>query len=71
MEHDVTREQALAIIAEHGGYGTVRVYGVISDEPYTGSILGIKSEYYLDKYNYSRLYSVSNDGTGMPPIGRA
>lgn len=71
-ERDVTTDEARAILAEHGGYGIVRVYGVIADHPdFAGQVTAIKSQYHLDQYKYSRLYAVTNDGTGMPPIRRA
>lgn len=71
-ERDVTIDEARVIIAKHGGYGTVRVYGIITGHPdLTGQITGIKSEHHLTEYEYSRLYAVGNGGTGMPPIRRA
>lgn len=71
-ELELTAEEALGIIRTHGGYGTVRVYGVIADHPdFAGQVTAIKSQYHLDQYKYSRLYAVTNDGTGMPPIRRA
>lgn len=67
METDVTPAEALAIIAEHGAYGKVRIYG-LSDE-YPGQILSIKSKYHLDQYSFTRIYAKTNNG--MPPIRRA
>ena len=61
MEQDVTVEQALAIIAEHGGYGAVRVYGVIADGESAGQVSAIKSRTHLETRTYSRVYVVSHD----------
>lgn len=71
-ERDVTADEARAILAKHGGYGTVRVYGIITDHPdFEGQVKAIKSEHHLTQYGYSRIYAVGNDGSGMPPIRRA
>ena len=55
---DLTIEQAQKIIAEHGGYGRVRVYGILAEgQDGEGQIMAIKSDYHLQKYRYSRIYS--------------
>lgn len=64
METNITSEQALEILAEHGGYGSVRVYGETENGP-----VAIKSKYFLEKYNLTRIYAVSNNG--FPPIYKA
>ena len=58
METNITSEQALEILAEHGGYGSVRVYGETENGP-----VAIKSKYHLENYNLTRIYAVSNNGT--------
>lgn len=71
MEHDITFDEAFAIIAvpEFDGYGTKRLYGVIEGGECHGQITGIKSTYQLMQYDYSRIYYKTNDGT--VPIRRA
>ena len=59
MEQDITREQALQVLAENGGYGAVRVYGIIADGECVGQAVAIKSRQNLDRYSYSRIYSNS------------
>lgn len=59
MEQDITVEQALAVIAEHGGYGAVRVYGILADGECAGQISAIKSRTHLEERRYSRIYSNS------------
>lgn len=70
-EVTVTVEEALEIIAEHGGYGSVRVYAVYGDQSeYAGQIKGIKSKYHLENpQEYSRIYASSNNG--MIPVRKA
>lgn len=57
MEQDITAEQALQVIADHGGYGAVRVYGIIADGECAGQAVAIKSRQNLERFNYSRIYS--------------
>lgn len=75
IEVDITVEQAREIIAEHGGYGASRVYAVYGESSiYAAQITGIKSERHIGQLleqGYSRLYCVTNDGTGVPPIRKA
>lgn len=59
MEQDITPDQALEVIADHGGYGAVRVYGIIADGPCAGQAVAIKSRQNLERFNYSRIYSNS------------
>jgi len=72
-ETDINEADALLILANYGGYGNLRVYGVITNHPeLEGQVKAIKSEYHLfHQHDYSRIYAVSNDGTGMPPIRKA
>lgn len=71
-ERDITADEAWAILQKHGGYGAVRVYGIYAEpSEFAGQIKAIKSSYHLTAVNYSRIYAVSNDGTGMPPIRKA
>lgn len=63
MEQQITAAQALTIINEYGGYGSVRVYGIIEGGECDGQIVAIKSEYHLGRYNYSRIYARTNNGT--------
>lgn len=57
-EIDLTVKQAREFISNHDAYGAVRLYGVIADgEDGAGQIVAIKSEYYLNKYVYSRIYT--------------
>ena len=57
-ETDLTIEQAREFISNHDAYGAVRLYGVIADgEESEGQIVAIKSEYYLNKYVFSRIYT--------------
>lgn len=57
METDITMEQALDIIANHGGYGAVRVYGVLADGECAGQLSAIKSRTHLETRSYSRIYA--------------
>lgn len=59
MEQDITKEQALEVIADHGGYGAVRVYGILADGECAGQVSAIKSRVHLEERNYSRIYSNS------------
>lgn len=58
-EYDVTKDEALAVLAEHGGYGSSRVYGVIADGDTAGQSVGIKSPQNLDAHTYSRIYVIA------------
>lgn len=60
METTLTEAQAREILAAHGGYGSVRVYGIIAEgEEGAGQILPIKSDYHLKRYTFARIYSTS------------
>lgn len=66
----VTAEEALEILAVHGGYGRVRVYGILGDdEECAGQMSSIKSKYHVNERSYSVIYTIGNDGT--VPIRRA
>ena len=72
QEIDVTNDEAMTIITEHGGYGSVRVYAVIADgHECAGQRVPIKSRVNLTepRYPIERLYAVANDG--MVPIKKA
>ena len=70
MEFDLTPAEALTVLAEHGGYGSVRVYGILADtHEAAGQIVGIKSRHHLETYPLARLYAKTNNG--MPPIRKA
>lgn len=63
MEQDITKEQAAELFANGlGGYGTTRVYGIIAEGETAGQIIGIKSLQNLDRFEYSRIYTVTRDG---------
>lgn len=53
---------------EFDGYGDERMYGVVEDGESAGQIVAIKSEYHLDKYQYSRVYLVLR---GSVPVRKA
>lgn len=59
-EKTLTFDEASAILAEPGydAYGRLRLYGVIADGESAGQLAAIKSQHYLEKHNYSRIYSV-------------
>ena len=57
METTLTRDQALDVIKVHGGYGAVRVYGIIADGPSAGQISAIKSVHHLETRQFSRIYA--------------
>ncbi|TCN53578.1 hypothetical protein EV641_106224 [Rhodococcus sp. SMB37] len=57
-ERDITKNEALSIIAEHGGYGSTRVYGVIAVGDTAGQIVGIKSPQNMAAHAFSRIYVI-------------
>ncbi|MFZ2238396.1 MAG: hypothetical protein WAV90_02490 [Gordonia amarae] len=61
VETDLTYNEAQAILSEPGydAYGRCRLYAIIADGECAGQIAAIKSQYYLDRHNYSRIYSVT------------
>lgn len=66
----ITPAQALEILAVHGGYGQVRVYGIIAEgEECAGQVTAIKSKYHVEEKNVAVMYAVGNDG--MIPIRKA
>lgn len=66
----VTANEALEILKEHGGYGSVRVYGIIAEgEECAGQITAIKSRYHVENKNLAVMYALGNDG--MVPIRKA
>lgn len=71
IEHDITPFEAEDILSGHGGYGTVRIYGVMPGtvENPNPQIVGIKSTYHLRRFKYTRIYAVTNDG--QYPIRKA
>ncbi|TLH48983.1 hypothetical protein [Mycolicibacterium aubagnense] len=60
VETELTRDEAAAELAVPGydAYGKVRLYGVIADGETAGQIVPIKSQQNLDRFSYSRIYSV-------------
>lgn len=64
METNLTLEEAREIIASatFDGYGSTRLYGVIGEGDSAGQTVPIKSLHHLNRFNYSRIYSKSNDG---------
>lgn len=66
----INAEEALAILAEHGGYGSVRVYGIIAEgEECAGQMTAVKSKYHVEEKNLAVMYALSNDGS--VPIRKA
>lgn len=66
----ITADEALEVLAVHGGYGRVRVYGTLAEsEECAGQMASIKSKYNLDERAYDAIYKIGNDG--MVPIRRA
>lgn len=61
-ETDLSIDQARDFVQSNDAYGSTRLYGIIGEaEECAGQIAGIKSEYHLDRFNYSRIYTVSRD----------
>lgn len=77
MKTDITIDKAREILSDPGydAYGKLRIYFEYSEDSiYAGQIGSVKSTYQLDdavKAGIDRIYTVGNDGTGMPPIRRA
>lgn len=66
----LTIEQAREFIRNNDAYGRIRLYGVIADgEECEGQIVAIKSEYHINKYVFSRIYT--NDNSIMDYIRKA
>lgn len=60
----VTKDEALEVLAEHGGYGSVRVYGTLAeDEECGGQLVSIKSKYNLEERKYGAIYTLGNNGS--------
>ncbi|MEN4465459.1 hypothetical protein ABFV47_14500 [Mycolicibacterium fortuitum] len=59
-EKTLTYDEAAATLAEPGydAYGSLRLYGVIADGETAGQIIGIKSQQNLDRFSYTRIYSI-------------
>jgi hypothetical protein len=57
----ITKQQAREwLLANENNYdNNTRLYGVISGGDYDGQIDAIKSEYYLDRSEFSKLYLVT------------
>lgn len=71
-EIDLNVDQAREFIQNNDAYGSDRLYGILADtEECAGQIVGIKSNYYLDRSNYSRIYVVSHDPNNILNIQRA
>ena len=65
-EIDLTIEQARDFISNNDAYGTNRLYGIIgAQEECAGQIIGIKSQYHLDRMSYDRIYVVMHDPNNM------
>lgn len=60
VEKTLTYEEAAAILAEPGydAYGRLRLYGIIADGESAGQLTVIKSQQNLDRFSYTRIYSV-------------
>lgn len=60
VEKTLTHDEAAAILAEPGydAYGRLRLYGIIAEGESAGQITAIKSQQNLDRFGYSRIYSV-------------
>lgn len=60
VEKTLTYDEAAAILAEPGydAYGSLRLYGVIADGESAGQPTAIKSQQNLDRFSYSRIYSI-------------
>lgn len=56
----MTYDEAAAILAGPGydAYGSLRLYGVIADGAPAGQPTAIKSQQNLDRFRYSRIYSI-------------
>lgn len=64
-------EEARDFVKHNEGYGSTRLYGIIGEGDSIGQIVGIKSEYHLDRIRYVRLYLVSRDPHSAIDIGGA
>ena len=60
VEKDLTYDDAKTILSEPGydAYGNLRLYGIVAEGETAGQIIGIKSLQNLDRFSYSRIYSV-------------
>lgn len=60
VEKTLTYEEATAILAEPGynAYGRLRLYGIIADGESAGQLTAIKSQQNLERFSYTRIYSV-------------
>ncbi|MEN3225034.1 hypothetical protein PUR22_29650 [Mycolicibacterium porcinum] len=60
VEKTLTYDEAAAILAEPGydAYGRLRLYGVIADGESAGQLTAIKSQQNLNRFSYTRIYSV-------------
>lgn len=71
-EVDVSIEDARTFIQNNDAYGSSRLYGIIgANEECAGQIIGIKSEYHLDRMEYERIYVKTNDPKNPLGIRRA
>lgn len=59
-EKNLTYDEAAAILAEPGydAYGRLRLYGAIADGDSAGQLVAIKSQQNLERFSYSRIYSI-------------
>lgn len=71
-EFNVSIDEAREFIQNNDAYGMSRLYGILADtEECAGQIVGIKSNYYLDRAEYSRIYVVTRDPNNLLGIRRA
>lgn len=71
-EIDLTIEQAREFVNNNDAYGATRLYAIIADhEECGGQITGIKSEYHLDRFAFSRIYAKTNNPNNLLGIRRA
>ena len=71
-EIDLTIEQARDFISNNDAYGTNRLYGIIgAAEECAGQIIGIKSNYHLDRMSYDRIYVVVHNADNLLNIRKA
>ena len=71
-EIDLTIEQARDFISNNDAYGTNRLYGSIgAQEECAGQIIGIKSNYHLDRLSYDRIYVVMHNADNLLNIRKA
>jgi hypothetical protein len=61
-EHTITFEYAEKWLQKNDPWGTTRLYGIIGEGETAGQIIGIKTQFQLERFKYSRIYLIISDG---------